>query len=165
MTIKSERWKAMRENPEGTMTSICDWLVDGRGLLSWVRHHSLTYAVVWKFIAEDEPRREAYEAAMVTAGHALFDRAIAVLEEPPRLTDDGKIDSGWVALQRAKSDVLKWQASRLNMKYADRQQIELHGTGISILDALREARQRTGVTLEHEATRPLQRSNALPVSS
>lgn len=150
MTIKSERWKAMRENPEDTLMSLCDWIVNGQGLLSWVRHHNLTYAVVWKFIAKDEQRRAAYEAAMVAAGHALFDKAIAVLEEPPRLTDGGRIDAGWVMLQRAKSDTLRWQAARLNMKYADRQQIEVHGTGINIQDALREARQRTGVTLEHE---------------
>lgn len=141
----------MKDDPEATMASICDWLVEGRGLLSWVRLHALTYAPVWKFISGDKERREAYEAAMVVAGHALFDRSIAVLEEAPHLTTEGKIDHGWVALQRAKSDVFRWQAARLNLKYADRQQIDVQGVGISVLDALTEARERIGVTLEHEA--------------
>lgn len=155
MKNKRERWSAMMANPDATMTSICDWIVEGKGLLSWVRHHDLTYASAWQFIAGDERRREAYEEAMVVAGHALFDQAIAVLQEPPRLTDDGKIDHAWVALQRAKSDTLRWQAARLNVKYADRQQIELKA--ISIQDALREARQRVGITLEHEAV-PIEHS-------
>jgi hypothetical protein len=165
VTIKKERWTVMKVNPEETMICICNWLVEGRGLLSWVRYHGLTYSTVWQFIAGDERRREAYEAAMVVAGHALFDKAIAVLEEPTRLTNDGRVDHGWVALQKAKSDTLRWQAARLNVKYADRQQIELKGPGISIHDALREARHRIGITLEHESGPELAGSSVLPFCS
>ena len=50
-------------------------------------------------------------------------------EEPQRDSETGKIDTGWVQLQRLKIDAKKWELSKLApKKYGDKLELEQNGT-------------------------------------
>lgn len=138
---RGRRLLSMQQNPEQLMGDLVDFLIEGRGLVAFAREHDIRYASLWQWVNEDSERRQAYEDAITEAAHAMFCRALEILEEPPKADENGRIDSAWVSLQKAKSDCLRWQASRLNTRFAERQQVDATST-LSISVALAEARLR-----------------------
>ena len=90
---------------------------------------------------------------------AMEDRADRLAEELIELTDqkmpdalDASGQSAWVQHQRLKVDTRKWVASKLRPRvYGDRLDVAVTDGRISVLDAIKEARQRV---LEDERDHP-----------
>ena len=81
---------------------------------------------------------------------AIGDRADKLAEEIIELADaqmpeglEGAMASAWVQQKRVQVDARKWVASKLKPKvYGDRLDVSVTDTRISVLDALKEAKQR-----------------------
>lgn len=144
MTRPVDRWRAAVADPEKLMDEIVVHISAGRGLLSFVQERGFTYCTAYDWIAADTTRLQAYRDARLCGAHALFEEAAQILDEPPRLTPEGKVDNGYVAWQRARSDIRKWQASKLLPRiYGDSLSVEsrhLVEFDIRALLALREGR-------------------------
>ena len=78
----------------------------------------------FKWIDNDKDLAKQYARACEVRGDAKFESIENDYnEEPQRDPETGKIDTGWVQLQRLKIDTKKWEASKLNpKKYGDRVQ-------------------------------------------
>ena len=80
----------------------------------------------FKWLDNDEIKTKRYVRAINTRTHAKFESIESdYSEEPQRDKETGKIDTGWVQLQRLKIDAKKWELSKLMpKKYGDKVQTE-----------------------------------------
>jgi len=94
----------------------------------------------FKWIDENKDLAKQYARACETRGDAKFESIENDYnEEPQRDLETGKIDTGWVQLQRLKIDTKKWEASKLNpKKYGDRVQSEVINKNIDITNLSEE---------------------------
>jgi alkylated DNA repair dioxygenase AlkB len=76
------------------------------------------------WVAENEELRNQYAKAMTVRAELKFESIEQdYSEQPQRDPDTGKIDPGWVSLQRLKIDAKKWELSKLMpKKYGDKQE-------------------------------------------
>lgn len=81
------------------------------------------------WIIEDEEKGKQYARAKDNRIELKFESIERdYMEEPQRDAVTGKIDPGWVQLQRLKIDAKKWELSKLKPKeYSDRIQQEISG--------------------------------------
>ena len=88
----------------------------------------------FKWIDNDKDLAKQYARACEVRGDAKFESIENDYnEEPQRDPETGKIDTGWVQLQRLKIDTKKWEASKLNpKKYGDRVQSEVINKNIDL---------------------------------
>ena len=91
---------------------------DGRSLRSMLLEDGMPSSqTFYIWLESDENKSKQYARACVLRGDAKFeDIENDYNEEPQRDAETGKIDTGWVQLQRLKIDTKKWEASKLNPK-------------------------------------------------
>lgn len=154
-----ERWRQLKTDPEALMSHIVDYIsTSGRGLLSFAKLHQIAYRSLLDWIHADPQRKARHQAALIDSAWSLYEQAAEILDQPPRLDDNGKVDNGWVTLQRARSDVRKWQASKmLPSKFGDK--LEVSAPHVYDLAA---AMARGQARLERLNQQRLDRLNCIP---
>ncbi len=83
----------------------------------------------FEWIDKDENKANQYARAIDLRTELKFESIEQdYLEEPQRDPETGRIDNGWVQLQRLKIDAKKWELSKLKpKKFGDKIQNELSG--------------------------------------
>lgn len=83
---------------------------------------------IYKWLRENDSFAKDYARAKEDLAETYATRIQDIIDEEPRLDPvSGKIDTGWVQLQRLKIDTLKWEAGKLKPKvYGDRVALD-HG--------------------------------------
>ena len=76
---------------------------------------------------------EQYARAREIRADIIFEDLEYLANEQPRTAPDGKIDSGWVQMQRLKIDTFKWQLGKMKPKvYGDKLDVTSGGDKISV---------------------------------
>jgi hypothetical protein len=148
------KWRELSAAPDHLMQSIVDYIAEGKGLTAFAKRHGIAFSTAWFWIDADQTRRDAYDNALLSGATFLAEQASEILMQEPRTLENGATDNGWVSLMRARSDQLKWLASKMfPRRFGDRQQVDISQTGVSITLALAEARQRVaGFAIEGECS-------------
>ncbi len=83
-----------------------------------------SYKTFLDWVAKNNEMSNKYAKAMTIRAELKFESIEQdYSEEPQRDSDTGKIDPGWVSLQRLKIDAKKWELSKLMpKKYGDKQE-------------------------------------------
>jgi len=83
----------------------------------------------FEWIDKDEEKAKQYARAIDIRTELKFESIESdYMEEPQRDSETGKIDTGWVQLQRLKIDAKKWELGKLKpKKYGERIQTEHSG--------------------------------------
>lgn len=89
------------------------------------------YSTFYDWLDLDEKECKRYARACEIRNDKKFESIEEDYNETPRLTDEGKIDSAWVALQRLKIDSKKWELSKLQpKKYGDKLDLTTNGEAV-----------------------------------
>ncbi len=140
--VQNAGWQAATKDPDALMTAIINHVAEGKGLLSWTKQNAVSYATVWNWVNADPQRERAYNAARVVAADYLFEQALQLIDAPPERLESGAVDNASVTLQRARFDARRWICSKMMpSRYGEVLKVETE-QGISIINALSEARQR-----------------------
>jgi len=121
----SLHWK--HEDKKKAFEHIISEICLGKSLRSTIAADSKNLPAVKTFldwISENEEMRNQYANAMNVRAELKFESIEQdYSEEPQRDSETGKIDPGWVSLQRLKIDAKKWELSKLMpKKYGDKQE-------------------------------------------
>lgn len=117
--------KYSKEEKQNIFEYILQEIESGRAVRNVLKDEGTpSSSTFFKWIDEDANLAKLYARACETRGDAKFESIENDYnEEPQRDPETGKIDTGWVQLQRLKIDTKKWEASKLNpKKYGDRVQ-------------------------------------------
>ena len=140
--VQNAGWQAAIKNPDALMTAIINHVAEGKGLLSWTKQNAVSHATVWNWVNSDSQRERAYNAARVVAADYLFDEALKIIDAEPERLESGAVDNASVTLQRARFDARRWIAAKMApSRYGESLKVETDA-GISIIQALAEAKQR-----------------------
>ena len=87
----------------------------------------------FEWLDKDEIKANQYARAMDIRTELKFESIEQdYSEEPQRDPESGRIDSGWVQLQRLKIDSKKWELSKLKpKKYGDKTDVTTNGQSIN----------------------------------
>jgi hypothetical protein len=148
------QWLERANKPDDTLQDIVEHVVDGNGLRSWTKKHNFSNSVVWRWLNSDPGRRIAYQQAREQAAHSLAERSLSILQQPPKVGNDGRIDPGWVQLKKAEADSCRWLAARINPEsYAERSSLEVQATfKIDMTTAILAGRRRASLVVESDAS-------------
>ena len=96
----------------------------------------------YKWIDEDKGKSVQYARAAEERIDVRFESIEKdYLEEPQRDPQTGKIDTGWVQLQRLKIDSKKWELSKLSpKKYGDKLDVTSDGDKIQNVNPILEVK-------------------------
>lgn len=103
---------------------------EGASLRSILRREGMPNRnTFFEWVDNDKEKANQYARAMDERAESKFESIEDdYLEEPQRDPETGKIDTGWVQLQRLKIDAKKWELSKLKpKKYGERIQTEHSG--------------------------------------
>ena len=115
---------------ENTFKQILLSIEEGNSLRATLKRDSMpTSTTFYEWIDSDKQKALHYARACEKRADAKFDSIEQdYLEEPQRDPLTGKIDAGWVQLQRLKIDSKKWELGKMNpKKYGDKIQQEHSG--------------------------------------
>jgi hypothetical protein len=115
---------------EKTFNLIIESIESGLSLRATLRKEGMPDSTTfYSWIEKDEHKALHYARAMEVRAEIRFESIEAdYMEEPQRDPTTGKIDTGWVQLQRLKIDAKKWELSKLQpKKYGDKIQNEHSG--------------------------------------
>ena len=90
----------------------------------------------FNWVDEDQIKSKQYARSLeLRAEEKLQSIESDYMEEPQRDPTTGKIDGGWVQLQRLKIDAKKWELSKLHpKKYGDRLELDnKHSGSVNII--------------------------------
>jgi hypothetical protein len=118
-----------KENKETICKTIFDLIESGKSLRYSLKEVNLSSKSFFDWLQEDEEKVKQYAYVTDVRTELKFESIEQdYLEEPQRDALTGKIDSGWVQLQRLKIDAKKWELSKLKpKKYGDKIQTEHSG--------------------------------------
>lgn len=105
---------------------------NGRALRSVLKDKDMPGSeTFYVWVDESEEKAKQYARSCKLRADAKFDDIENDYNTPPeRDALTGKIDTGWVALQRLKIDSKKWEASKLNpKKYGEKLQTDVTTNG------------------------------------
>lgn len=137
--------KYSKEEKQNVFEYILQEIESGRAVRNVLKDKNTpSSSTFFKWIDEDANLAKLYARACETRGDAKFESIENDYnEEPQRDPDTGKIDTGWVQLQRLKIDTKKWEASKLNpKKYGDRVQSEVINKNIDLSNLSEEELER-----------------------
>lgn len=106
---------------------IIEGICQGKSLKSIIdadKKNLPAYKTFLDWVAKNEVMSNKYANAMTIRAELKFESIEQdYSENPQRDPDTGKIDPGWVSLQRLKIDAKKWELSKLMpKKYGDKQE-------------------------------------------
>jgi len=90
----------------------------------------------FNWVDEDQIKSKQYARSLELRAEEKFQSIESdYMEEPQRDPTSGKIDGGWVQLQRLKIDAKKWELSKLHpKKYGDRLELDnKHSGSVNII--------------------------------
>jgi hypothetical protein len=118
-----------KEQKETILNTIFNLIESGKSLRYALKEFNLSSSTFFIWIDEDENKSKQYVRAIDNRIEVKFESIERdYLEEPQRDPVSGKIDTGWVQLQRLKIDAKKWELSKLKpKKYGDKIQTEHSG--------------------------------------
>lgn len=137
--------KYSKEEKQNVFEYILQEIESGRAVRNVLKDKNTpSSSTFFKWIDEDANLAKLYARACETRGDAKFESIENDYnEEPQRDPETGKIDTGWVQLQRLKIDTKKWEASKLNpKKYGDRVQSEVINKNIDLSNLSEEEYKR-----------------------
>jgi len=106
---------------------------EGASLRSILRREDMpNQNTFFEWINEDEEKAKQYAYAIDLRTELKFESIESdYMEEPQRDPETGKIDTGWVQLQRLKIDAKKWELGKLKpKKYGDKLDVTSDGEKI-----------------------------------
>ncbi len=147
-------WLERANKPDDTLRDIVEHVYDGNGLRSWTKKHNFSNSVVWRWLNSDPGRRIAYQQAREQAAHTLAEKSLSILQQTPKVGNDGRIDPGWVQLKKAEADSCRWLAARINPEaYADRSSLDVRAhLTIDMTTAILAGRKRASLVVESETS-------------
>jgi hypothetical protein len=102
-----------------------------------------SYHAVMMMLRNNIQFRDMYEKAIENRADRLAEEILELADEPMPEGLEGPMASAWVQQKRMQVDARKWVASKLKPKmYGDRIDVSVTDTRISVMDALKEAKQR-----------------------
>lgn len=120
----------MAYDKEKVFALILQEIEEGASLRSILRRDEMpSRKTFFEWIDNDEKKVNQYARAIDLRAEMKFESIEAdYMETPQRDSETGKIDTGWVQLQRLKIDAKKWELSKLKpKKYGDKIQTEHSG--------------------------------------
>ena len=113
-----------KEDKDRIFGEICDNIANGMSLRRSIDEvDTIDITTFYEWLDEDkEVKSQQYARACNLRADAKFESIESdYMEQPERDPETGKIDTGWVQLQRLKIDSKKWESSKLNpKKYGDK---------------------------------------------
>lgn len=102
-----------------------------------------SYQAVMNMLKSNPEFRGMYERAIENRADRLAEEILELADEEMPAYLEGPAASAWVQQKRMQVDARKWIASKLKPKmYGDRIDVSVTDTRISVMDALKEAKQR-----------------------
>lgn len=123
---------------------ICEQISTGRSLSSVLKAPGMpSYPCAMLMIRNNAEFRSMYDKAIEDRADRLAEEIIELADEEIPEGLEGSQASAWVQKKRMQVDARKWVASKLHSKrYGDRLDVAVTDNRISVMDALREAKQR-----------------------
>ena len=118
------------EEIDKVFNEIIQEIEDGKALRTILKHSGMpSSSTFYIWIEEDKKKSKRYAHACDVRTEIKFESIERdYLETPQRDKATGKIDAGWVQLQRLKIDSKKWELSKLKpKKYGDKIETTIEG--------------------------------------
>ena len=125
--------------------TMCQQIAEGKSLSSVLRSNDgmPSYHCVMLMIKNNPEFRGMYEKAIESRADRLAEEILELADEQMPEGLEGPLASAWVQQKRMQVDARKWVASKLKPKvYGDRIDVAVTDNRISVMDALKEAKQR-----------------------
>jgi hypothetical protein len=109
-------------------------IINGRAVRNILKDEGMPPAVTFfDWLSKDEEKSKQYARAIELRAELKFESIEQdYLEEPQRDPDTGRIDTGWVQLQRLKIDAKKWELSKMHAKkFGDKVDVTTQGEKIN----------------------------------
>ena len=118
-----------QKDKEKIFNQICAKIISGAALRKCLKELKFSSDTFYKWLDKDPEFAKRYARAAAIRGEAKADEIEDDYNaEPERDPETGKIDTGWVQLQRLKIDSKKWYAAKLSPKlYGDKTRHEVTG--------------------------------------
>lgn len=113
-------------------TKIFTEISEGLSARKAILNAKISSSTFWDWLGKDEAKANQYARACEERADAVFES----IEDdysitPERDVETGRIDTGWVQLQRLKIDAKKWSLGKMNpKKYGDKVDLTSNGKTI-----------------------------------
>jgi hypothetical protein len=124
---------------------LCEEISEGKSLSSALKTSNKmpSYQLVMLMLRNNPEFRSMYEKAVESRADRLAEEIIELADQEMPEGLEGPMASAWVQQKRMQVDARKWVASKLKPKtYGDRIDVAVTDNRISVMDALKEAKQR-----------------------
>ena len=123
---------------------LCEQISEGKSLSTAIKAEGMpSYHAVMLMIKSSPEFRGMYEKAIENRADRLAEEILELADEQMPDGLEGPLASAWVQQKRMQVDARKWVASKLKPKvYGDRIDVAVTDNRISVMDALKEAKQR-----------------------
>lgn len=128
------------EDKEKIVTDICKLIKDGMSTRKAIKEIKIASDTFYDWLDNDSNKAEQYARACELRAELKFESIEDDYEaEPQRDAETGRIDPGWVSLQRLKIDAKKWELSKMMpKKYGEKIDIDHTTKGDKIQTIVRE---------------------------
>jgi hypothetical protein len=123
---------------------LCEQISEGKSLSTAIKAEGMpSYQLVMLMLRNNPEFRTMYEKAVESRADRLAEEIIELADQQIPDGLEGPMASAWVQQKRMQVDARKWVASKLKPKtYGDRIDVAVTDNRISVMDALKEAKQR-----------------------
>jgi hypothetical protein len=123
---------------------LCEQISEGKSLSTAIKSEGMpSYQLVMLMLRNNPEFRTMYEKAVESRADRLAEEIIELADQQIPDGLEGPMASAWVQQKRMQVDARKWVASKLKPKtYGDRIDVAVTDNRISVMDALKEAKQR-----------------------
>jgi hypothetical protein len=123
---------------------ICKQISEGRSLSTALKSDGMpSYRSTLMMLQTNLEFRTMYEKAIESRADRLAEEILELADESMPSGLEGAQASAWVQQKRLQVDARKWVAAKLKPKvYGERIDVSVTDTRISVLDALKDAKQR-----------------------
>lgn len=124
--------------------TICEQMSIGKSLSTAIKAEGMpSYHAVMLMVKNNPEFRAMYEKAIESRADRLAEEILELADQEMPDGLEGPMASAWVQQKRMQVDARKWVASKLKPKvYGDRIDVAVTDNRISVMDALKEAKQR-----------------------
>lgn len=124
--------------------TICEQMSLGKSLSTAIKAEGMpSYHAVMLMVKNNPEFRAMYEKAIESRADRLAEEILELADEQMPEGLEGPLASAWVQQKRMQVDARKWVASKLKPKvYGDRIDVAVTDNRISVMDALKDAKQR-----------------------
>jgi hypothetical protein len=124
--------------------TICEQMSLGKSLSTAIKAEGMpSYHAVMLMVKNNPEFRAMYEKAIESRADRLAEEILELADEQMPDGLEGPLASAWVQQKRMQVDARKWVASKLKPKvYGDRIDVAVTDNRISVMDALKDAKQR-----------------------